>query len=97
MPFLTRPGASARNSRILYPVETCRPHSGWPQHRGLLQINRFFDRESSLLEWAARPGALEKQGFSRVRHGGPPEIPGAPPGNRTPNPLVKSQLLCQLS
>jgi hypothetical protein len=22
---------------------------------------------------------------------------GAPPGTRTPNPLVKSQLLCQLS
>ncbi|CRK55012.1 hypothetical protein [Alloactinosynnema sp. L-07] len=24
-------------------------------------------------------------------------ICGAPPGTRTPNPLVKSQLLCQLS
>ena len=25
------------------------------------------------------------------------KIVGAPPGNRTPNPLIKSQLLCQLS
>ncbi len=28
---------------------------------------------------------------------GGPEIIGAPPGTRTPNPLIKSQLLCQLS
>ena len=44
-----------------------------------------------------------KCGLAALPEGGPPPCRpvtctyGAPSGTRTPNPLIKSQLLCQLS
>ena len=44
--------------------------------------------------WTPAPRAQKRLG---TVYRALPAVIGAPSGNRTPNPLIKSQLLCQLS
>ena len=57
------------------------------------------DEDQRMTAVAARVAARPVQGVPRSRPGVALtwEFTGAPPGTRTPNPRIKSPLLCQLS
>jgi integrase len=62
----------------------------------LVPRKRRGDRPDDSCDQSVTNGASESSQDPRQIDEGPESI-GAPPGTRTPNPLIKSQLLCQLS
>ena len=91
LPVLWRSGAAARWSRLHTPVETLTP----PRRRGEIRSVPFpphseFSKQgfTGSLESSSEPGV--SPGYTQLRT-------GAPSRTRTGDPLIKSQLLYQLS
>ena len=89
------------------PATTLRYYARWIPSRGRRWVDlldRVTDAAASAAE--AVSGAIWNQIWnqtglkSQIGHPGDSEVPdwtGGPSGTRTPDPLIKSQLLCQLS